>query len=92
MLQFSDYKNKLKDGPNDLLVIYAAGLFGKLTLEAFKEKNIKVSLIDKYGFNGDLIESQMFAYLAVRSIKKLPISIPSTTGVNHPISGGILYK
>ena len=32
----------------------------------------------------------MFAYLAVRSIKKLPISIPSTTGVNHPISGGIL--
>ena len=60
--------------------------------EYFKEKNIKVSLIDKYGFNGDLIESQMFAYLAVRSIKKLPISIPSTTGVNHPISGGILYK
>ncbi len=42
MLQFSDYKNKLKDGPNDLLVIYAAGLFGKLTLEAFKEKNINV--------------------------------------------------
>ena len=60
--------------------------------EYFKEKNIKVSLIDKYGFNGDLIESQMFAYLAVRSIKKLPISIPSTTGVNYPISGGILYK
>ena len=60
--------------------------------EYFKEKNIKISLIDKYGFNGDLIESQMFAYLAVRSIKKLPISIPSTTGVNHPISGGILYK
>ncbi|MDC0192188.1 anhydro-N-acetylmuramic acid kinase [Alphaproteobacteria bacterium] len=60
--------------------------------EYFKEKKIKVSLIDKYGFNGDLIESQMFAYLAVRSIKKLPISIPSTTGVNNPISGGILYK
>ena len=42
MLQFSNYQNKLKDNPNDLLVIYAAGLFGKLTLEAFREKNINV--------------------------------------------------
>ena len=42
MLQFSDYQNKLKDKPNNLLVIYAAGLFGKLTLEALREKNINV--------------------------------------------------
>ena len=60
--------------------------------EYYKDKKITVSLIDKYGFDGDLIESQMFGYLAIRSIKNLPISTPLTTGVKHPISGGILYK
>ena len=60
--------------------------------EYYKDKKIKVSLIDTYGFDGDLIESQMFGYLAIRSIKNLPISTPLTTGIKHPISGGILYK
>jgi len=44
MLQFSDYINKLQTNQNksNLLVIYAAGTIGKLTLHALKEKNIKV--------------------------------------------------
>ena len=48
--------------------------------------------IDDFGFNGDMIESQMFAYLAVRSIKGLNLSHPSITGVKKPISGGKLYN
>ncbi len=52
----------------------------------------KVNNIDYYNFNGDLIESQMFAYLAVRSLKKLIISSPSSTGVKKSISGGKIYK
>ena len=59
---------------------------------SLKTKEIHVNLIDKYGLNGDLIEAQMFAFLAVRSINKLPISSPLTTGVKKAISGGILYK
>ncbi len=55
-------------------------------------EKIQLSIIDKYGLNGDMIESQMFGYLAVRSHKKLPLSIPTTTGVKKPMSGGILYK
>ena len=45
MLQFSDYINKLQknQNKNNLLVIYAAGTIGKLTLHALKEKNIKVN-------------------------------------------------
>ena len=44
MLQFSEYINKLQknQNKNNLLVIYAAGTIGKLTLHALKEKNIKV--------------------------------------------------
>ena len=38
-----------------------------------------------------MLEAQMFGYLAVRSIKKLPLSLPSTTGVKKPKTGGIMY-
>ena len=55
-------------------------------------KNIKVINIDKLNLNGDMLESQAFAYIAVRSYLKLPISIPTTTGVKKPLSGGKLYK
>ena len=43
-------------------------------------KNFIYELIDKQEINGDFIESQAFAYLAIRSLLKLPISFPSTTG------------
>ena len=38
--------------------------------------------------DGDFIESQAFAYLAIRSYLKLPISFPETTGCNKPCTGG----
>ena len=56
-----------------------------------KLKNLKFNTIDKYGLNGDLIESQMFGYLAVRCIKKYIISTPLTTGTKRKISGGEIY-
>ena len=46
--------------------------------------------MNKLNYNGDLLEAQMFGYLAVRSLKKMPLSLPSTTGVKKPVSGGIL--
>ncbi len=58
----------------------------------FKKKGINIVLIDNLNFNGDLLEAQAFAYLAVRSVKKLPLSLPTTTGVKKPTLGGILYE
>ena len=49
-------------------------------------------LIDDYGIDGDFIESQAFAYLAIRSFLKLPISFPETTGCNKPCTGGVIVK
>ncbi len=51
----------------------------------------KITLIDNLNINGDLVEAQMFAYLAIRSIKKLTISSKYTTGANKNISGGKIY-
>jgi anhydro-N-acetylmuramic acid kinase len=44
------------------------------------------------GWNGDAMEAEGFAYLAVRSLKGLPLSLPTTTGVPQPMPGGVLYK
>lgn len=40
------------------------------------------------GWNGDMLEAQAFAYLAVRTMKGLPISFPETTGCPKPMTGG----
>ena len=58
----------------------------------FKKKGINIVLIENLKFNGDLLEAQAFAYLAVRCVRKLPLSISTTTGVRKPTLGGILYK
>ena len=44
------------------------------------------------GWSGDAIEAQAFAYLAVRSLKDLPLTYPGTTGISEPLSGGVLAK
>ncbi len=48
--------------------------------------------IDDFGWNGDAVEAEGFAYLAVRSMLGLPLSLPSTTGVPKPQTGGVLHK
>ena len=55
-------------------------------------KNIIIKDIDDYNFDGNFIESQAFAYLAIRSYLKLPISFPSTTRCKKAISGGDILK
>lgn len=40
------------------------------------------------GWRGDAIEAECFAFLAVRTLRGLPISFPTTTGVPAPMTGG----
>jgi anhydro-N-acetylmuramic acid kinase len=51
-----------------------------------------VILAEDRGFNGDSMEAEAWAYLAVRCLKGLPITFPGTTGASHPLSGGVLAK
>jgi anhydro-N-acetylmuramic acid kinase len=43
-------------------------------------------------FNGDSMEAEAWAYLAVRSLKGLPITFPGTTGAPEPMTGGVLTE
>ena len=86
---------KLINNKIDLIILTGGGRKNIFLVNKLKDKlynNTKIKNIDDFGFNGDMIESQMFAYLAVRSLKKLNISHPSITGVKKPISGGKLYN
>jgi anhydro-N-acetylmuramic acid kinase len=44
------------------------------------------------GFDGDTVEAEAWAYMAVRSLKGLPITFPGTTGVAAPTCGGVLTR
>lgn len=46
---------------------------------------------DSVGWSAQGMEAELFAYLAVRSVKNLPITFPGTTGVSRPATGGRLF-
>jgi anhydro-N-acetylmuramic acid kinase len=49
-----------------------------------------VQTVDDLGWDGDALEAQAFGFLAVRSLRGLPLSLPRTTGVKLPTTGGWL--
>ena len=53
---------------------------------------VPVDPIEALGWNGDAIEAQAFAYLAVRKLEGLPASFPETTGVKKPTTGGVFFR
>ena len=74
------------------IILCGGGRKNKFLVEKLKKKNKNIKQIDDYGINGDFVESQTFAYLAVRSYLNLPISFPETTGCNKPCTGGEIIK
>jgi anhydro-N-acetylmuramic acid kinase len=49
-------------------------------------------LAETLGWSSDAMEAQAFAYLAVRRLKNLPITFPTTTGVGTPSAGGLIAE
>ena len=78
---------------NVKIILCGGGRKNKFLIKKIKKKiPYPIFSIDDYGINGDFIESQAFAYLAIRSYLKLPISFPQSTGCKYPCSGGVIVK
>jgi anhydro-N-acetylmuramic acid kinase len=80
---------------NVKILLCGGGRKNKILIDTIKKKikkNLNLELIDKHNIDGDFIESQAFAYLAIRSLLNYPISFPRTTGCKIPISGGDIVK
>ena len=91
-LSLKESKNQIKN-----ILICGGGRKNKFLTQSIKnylvnKTNISLDVIDDYSFDGDYIESQAFAYLAIRSCLNLPISFPETTGCDMPTVGGKLVK
>jgi anhydro-N-acetylmuramic acid kinase len=55
------------------------------------ETGTPVAPASTLGWDGDALEAQAFAFLAVRSLRGLPLTFPTTTGAPRPLSGGRLH-
>jgi len=87
----SENLNKMKNV--NKIIICGGGRKNKYLLDKISEKTkYKIELIDNYGINGDYVESQAFALLAIRSLFNLPITFPKTTGCLKSSTGGIIIK
>jgi anhydro-N-acetylmuramic acid kinase len=53
---------------------------------------VSVEPVESFGWDGDALEAQAFAFLALRALKGLPITYPGTTGAPRPLTGGRLHR
>jgi anhydro-N-acetylmuramic acid kinase len=57
-----------------------------------REFAVPVDPVEAVGWDGDALEAQCFGFLAVRSLRGLPLSLPTTTGVPWPMPGGRIME
>jgi anhydro-N-acetylmuramic acid kinase len=63
-----------------------------LMMALARRLGVPVRPVEAVGWNGDALEAQAFAFLAIRSTRGLPLSLPTTTGVPSPMPGGRLFR
>ena len=85
--------NKINEFTKIKNVYFGGGGRKNLFLMKLITKSINGTIVklDKK-INGDFLESQAFAYIAIRSLLKLPITFKETTGVKKAVSGGVVYN
>lgn len=76
----------------ELVVVCGGGRLNRVIMDDLAElaAGARVEPAETFGFNGDSMEAEAWAYLAVRSVRGLPLTFPGTTGVAEPVSGGVL--
>lgn len=74
-------------------IVAGGGARNRTLMKMLRERlHSAVQIAEAVGWSSDALEAQAFAYLAVRSMKGLPLTFPTTTGVARPLTGGVLAK
>jgi len=92
---YAHFINKIIESNNypSSIIVCGGGRKNYFLMKSFEQKiNCPLIRIDDYGVDGDFVESQAFAYLAIRSYLGLPITFSSTTGCKKDCSGGLLVE
>ena len=73
-------------------LVTGGGRHNPALMAALAERfHVPCDAAERVGWQGDALEAQAFGYLAVRSRRGLAFSLPRTTGVPHPVSGGAFH-
>ena len=88
------FLNKDMGTLNDNFLVCGGGRKNQFLIDCIKNNFDEINLdpIEKYEINGDFVESQAFAFLAIRSFTGMPISFPTTTRCKEPLTGGIIVE
>ena len=81
--------------PPERLILCGGGRHNKTLVAALGShlgSDCELMMSEALGWQGDALEAQAFAWLGVRALKDLPLSLPSSTGARHPVSGGVLFE
>ncbi|MGD8325491.1 MAG: anhydro-N-acetylmuramic acid kinase [Sphingomonadales bacterium] len=79
------------DRPKQIIVM-GGGRHNKTMMDMLETRlSMPTRSCDDLGMNGDAVEAQAFAYMAIRRLLDLPISFPGTTGVKKEITGGVIH-
>jgi anhydro-N-acetylmuramic acid kinase len=74
---------------SSLWLVAGGGTHNPTLLKMMKDRlNSPVQKAADKGWDGDALEAQAFGFLAVRSLRNLPLTFPGTTGAPTPLSGG----
>jgi anhydro-N-acetylmuramic acid kinase len=84
---------KLVPEPPRLYIICGGGRLNPTLIQNLRDLlQASVIVAEDAGMNGDSMEAEAWAYLAVRCLRGLPITFPGTTGVAQPLSGGVVAR
>lgn len=72
--------------------VSGGGRHNPALMKALAKELGEVYPVETLGWQGDAIEAQAFAFLAVRSLQGLPLTLPTTTGVSRAVTGGAFYR
>ncbi|MCF6198680.1 MAG: anhydro-N-acetylmuramic acid kinase [Hyphomicrobiaceae bacterium] len=79
--------------PPNKWVICGGGVHNPVLMAEFQKRlSGEILSAEDLGWSSDFMEAEAFAYLAVRSLKGLPLTFPGTTGVEQPQTGGVLFE
>lgn len=74
------------------VIVCGGGRKNQAMMRRLTTHGLTVRDADALGWNGDMLEAEAFAFLAVRSLLGLPLSGPETTGVTSAVTGGAFYR
>jgi anhydro-N-acetylmuramic acid kinase len=80
---------RLPEVPQSIWVT-GGGVHHPMMMQLLRERFDEVQSVRKRKLNPDTLEAECFAWLAVRHLKGLPLTIPETTGCSAAVCGGVI--